>query len=449
MHLPLTPDTFDNFHNLPKKQDDRARMLRGEWPIETPQNGENSGLSGCTYCKHIEQKGGASDRVHQLELQRRGRGGGPQPFPVELETDPTAISVTPTILEVYFNNVCNMACLYCGPHFSSMWEEENRRFDMQKEDGILVNPMWTKDQEEYSALRDKLFAWLEKHGHNIWNFGMLGGEPFHQVEFEMMLDHYDRFPNPDLLFTMTTNLKLPYAKLVGYVERIKRMINEGKMGNFNISASMDCWGPEAEYVRWGLDLVKWEKNFDYLVEQDDWLIINMNFTITPLTIKTLPNLIEKLNQWDHRRLVKRVAKIIGSDDSQLVDDFIRTRDKTIDFGKHLSFSFMHVIEPTQMNPTWFGPGVFKEDFDKVLAILPNDTAYQQSAYQYMQGVANAIENTTRDPEKILMLETYLEEIDRRRGTNWRTVFPWLEQQFVQAIQESGGKRFKFIPIRPK
>jgi MoaA/NifB/PqqE/SkfB family radical SAM enzyme len=29
------------------------------------------------------------------------------------------VHVTPRILEVYFDNTCNLKCLYCGPHFSS------------------------------------------------------------------------------------------------------------------------------------------------------------------------------------------------------------------------------------------------------------------------------------------------------------------------------------------
>jgi hypothetical protein len=53
----------------------------------------------------------------------------------------------------------------------------------------------------------------------------------------------------------------------------------------------------------------------------------------------------------------------------------------------------------------------------------------------MQGIATSIEKTPRDPTKILMLESYLNEIDRRRGTNWKTLWPWLEDQFSRARTE--------------
>ena len=60
----LTVEDFDNFHNTPKKLDDRARMLAGGWPEESET--EKFGLPGCTYCKHIEDSGGVSDRIVQL-----------------------------------------------------------------------------------------------------------------------------------------------------------------------------------------------------------------------------------------------------------------------------------------------------------------------------------------------------------------------------------------------
>ena len=75
---------FDNFHNLPKKLNDRRLMLNGEWP-----------QGGCEYCKNIEDAGGVSDRISHLDI--------PNLTPIELETDLTAINVTPKILEIYFD----------------------------------------------------------------------------------------------------------------------------------------------------------------------------------------------------------------------------------------------------------------------------------------------------------------------------------------------------------
>ena len=69
-----------------------------------------------------------------------------------------------------------------------------------------------------------------------------------------------------------------------------------KVWKFQITASIDAWGPEQEYVRWGIKLDHWESNFRYLLE-NPWLKININQTISPLTIKSMPALLAKLQEW--------------------------------------------------------------------------------------------------------------------------------------------------------
>ena len=95
----ITPDTFDSFHNTPEKLQDRQYMLAGQWPANS-----------CAYCREIEAVGGTSDRQLHLTI--------PNLVPRELDADTTAISVTPTILEIFLNNTCNLSCLYCLPSLS-------------------------------------------------------------------------------------------------------------------------------------------------------------------------------------------------------------------------------------------------------------------------------------------------------------------------------------------
>ena len=118
IHVPITPENFDEFHNLPKKINDRERMLQGLWPAESmpasPDRPFNDLILqqpnvGCTYCKGLEDKGGMSDRTHNLVEMERHREHYGQGVPKELFTDPTATHVTPTVIEVYFNNICNMS----------------------------------------------------------------------------------------------------------------------------------------------------------------------------------------------------------------------------------------------------------------------------------------------------------------------------------------------------
>ena len=46
----------------------------------------------------------------------------------------------------------------------------------------------------------------------------------------------------------------------------------------------------------------------------------------------------------------------------------------------------------------------------------------------MQGIANDILKAEINKTEILKLKTFLDEKDRRRGTNWKQIFPWLETE---------------------
>ena len=73
-----------------------------------------------------------------------------------------------------------------------------------------------------------------------------------------------------------------------------KKIDQNKLREFEITASLDCWGDAQEYVRYPLNLEVWQKNFEYLVGQS-WINLIINSTITPLTVKTLPDLLEKIH----------------------------------------------------------------------------------------------------------------------------------------------------------
>ncbi len=68
--------------------------------------------------------------------------------------------------------------------------------------------------------------------------------------------------------------------------------------------------------------------------------------------------------------------------------------------------------------------------------METDTWRGGQAKQYMQGLVAVIQNSTYNKEETLKLLTYLDEIDRRRHTNWRELFPWLiKYEGLCGIQE--------------
>jgi hypothetical protein len=78
----------------------------------------------------------------------------------------------------------------------------------------------------------------------------------------------------------------------------------------------------------------------------------------------------------------------------------------------------------------FGPGVFDDDFEKIKAVMPREKPQELSAIEHMEGIQKQIANTPRDVGRINDLKVYLTEIDRRRGTDWKQLFPWLDQDWA-------------------
>jgi hypothetical protein len=98
----------------------------------------------------------------------------------------------------------------------------------------------------------------------------------------------------------------------------------------------------------------------------------------------------------------------------------------------INYSFMTAIQPSYMDPSIFGPGVFDEDFEKIKAAMPREKPQELASIEHMEGIQKQIANAPKNIQSINDLKVYLNEIDRRRGTNWRELFPWLDQPFIDA-----------------
>jgi hypothetical protein len=122
-------------------------MLDGQWPS-----------GGCEYCRNIEDAGGYSDRQLHLTI--------PNQSPPELEYDLTATKVTPQIVEIYFDNVCNMSCLYCWDGFSSKLQQENIRFGRFEAQGVVIDN-WANKVANIDKLTDKFWQWMSANGTKI------------------------------------------------------------------------------------------------------------------------------------------------------------------------------------------------------------------------------------------------------------------------------------------
>lgn len=374
----LDPATFDNFHNHETWVTQRNTMLEGKFP-----------QSGCQYCENIEKNGGVSDRLTHLKI--------PDLYPAELDIDPLTVVVTPRILEVYLDNTCNMSCIYCDESNSSQIRAENLKFGHIEINNVLEINQSKPKHRDFDALTDKFFEYLETNYSQLKKLNVLGGEPFFQQSFKRLQSFIQNNKNPELELTIVTNLKLPKKMLEEFVTTMRQTLVDRKIARLDITVSLDCFGREQEYVRYGLDFVKFKENFEFLAQQR-WITLNINSTITSLTIKTMPDMI---------RYIKTFLK-----------------------NRKIFWSFGLVDNRPWLHPIVFGGEFFKDDFEIILKEMPNLTEWDKNQKQYMEGIFKHISGSTVNLEDMRNLEEYLNEIDRRRNLDWRKVFPWLEQHFL-------------------
>lgn len=372
-------DSFDDFHNLPEKLRDRQMMLDGKWPG-----------NGCEYCRKIEDAGGQSDRTFgNANLEN---------VPSEVFTDPTAISIVPKTVEVYFDNTCDLKCVYCGPWYSSLWAAENKKNGYFKTGTFELNDEY-RASDNRRAYVEKFWVWWDRHYDQVSHFQFLGGEPFYQKEFDEFVEFIGNHRNSDLWINITSNLNCDTDRLIAKIEQFKEFVKDGRIKTLQIVGSIDCWGPQQEHIRFPLDLARWKRNFEYLVEQD-WIVLNINSAISTLSIKTMPDLLEKLNVWRRKRVIYQ--------------------------------NFMTIQDPMPMNPDYLGGDVFADDFKRIISVM-EETASLDPWYQnfvpYMTGISQQVAASTPNIPKLVELHAYLNELDRRRGTSWAALYPWLVEQF--------------------
>ena len=370
----LDPKDFSNFHNLPKKIADRELMLKGEWPT-----------GGCEYCQKIELAGGHSDRQHNNAI-----GGY---VPKELKTNPTATHITPRIVEIFAQNTCNFKCIYCNERLSSQIETENKKYGYEN---YISKPNLPLPQKQINDYFEQFLNWLDNNMQDLSRLHLLGGETYLQHELmERVFDIIERKPNPDLQLNIFSNFNAPKKYWYDYNRRIKDYCASGNIGRFDLTCSLDCWGLEAEYVRSGLDLTILEEYLAWAAEQsEDWLYLNVNQTVSSMTIKTMPQLIEKINQYSQHRQIGHYFMFVDG------------------------YKFQH--------PDIFDYSLWADDFDRIFATMRNNTTEDKETILRMVGLQKRLQDTCKqDSGNISKLHAYLDELDRRRNTNWRNLFPYL------------------------
>jgi hypothetical protein len=231
-------------HNTGHKIKQREMMLTGIRPKE------------CDYCWNMEDidPTAVSDRKRFTNetwaIERRQ----------EILEAPADRHIGPAYMEISFSHVCNFACTYCSPGQSSTWETEVRKYGSYPIADATVHKDKMHDMipEDNNPYIDAFWEWLPEIYSGLRYLRITGGEPLATRNFMKLLDYVAQNHNPDLTLVVNTNLCVPEKNLELFFTKATALLEAKTIKGLEVYTSMDTWGPQAEYIRDGLDIAKWE-----------------------------------------------------------------------------------------------------------------------------------------------------------------------------------------------
>ena len=397
-------------HNSEYKKQQRKLMLEGERPSE------------CDYCWRVEDQGDShSDRVY------KSADNWAKPFIADIASKPWDDNVDPSYVEVSFGNVCNFKCSYCAPHISSQWMEEIERHGPYPTTDNFNNLDWLKSQSmipipnrEENPYVDAFWEWWPNMYNSLLQFRITGGEPLLNKNTFKVLDYIIANPNPNLEVSINTNMNVTDDIFNKFLEKAKHIVEGKKLKNFKLFTSAEAHGKQSEYIRFGMNYDKWLSNIHKAYKEIPGIQVTImstyNFLSMTSYIPFLQDIVDIKNQY-HRWDDKRTPMLLD-----------------IPYLRFPNHQAIFIMEPEHLNliydqvtfmyknleyKEWYGSanrGFFEHEADKLKRI-------------YNIAKDNPITEFTNINRKNFI--AFVDEHDRRRGTNFLETFPKYENVYIK------------------
>ncbi len=381
-------------HNTVIKIQARKEMIEGKRPSE------------CDYCWNIENLGKdhISDRTYksatEWSLNRFDEIVDPK---VTLSPD-----FMPSYLEVSFDHTCNFKCVYCFPETSSRWMEEVERHGPYNLPNWKYHDLeWLKRQKKIPIKKDEYNPYTEAFW-KAWpdwyqvlhTFRITGGEPLLSKHTWKVLNYIEKNPNPKLHLAINTNLCVPDKLIDRLVERMQTI--RANVKTFTLFTSLEATGQEAEYIRYGMNYVQFLQNCHKMLSVPELDRLNIMTTIGALSYSTfdkfLLEVLELRKEFSESEAKSRVGFMVNYlrhppfMDSRVLPDECKR------------FMVAGMYRVMRKNGGW----LYLEEIDQLNRYI-----------NYMNGVPDEVEGLRSN------LNNFLVEVDRRRGTDHKELFPLL------------------------
>jgi MoaA/NifB/PqqE/SkfB family radical SAM enzyme len=257
----------------------------------------------------------------------------------------------PTLLDIRWNNTCNLSCNYCGPLDSSKWASLKK---------ISINNNTRHYYED-------VCQFIEKHNDHIQEVAMIGGEPLLLPENERLLDV---IPNTCKI-TLITNLNNPLEN-----NRIFKKL--AQRSNVGWSISFDNIGERFEYVRHGAD---WS-----------------------LQLKNLAIIQDLVKNHGHGGGIHAVYNLYNA--TRLVEF------KQFAHDKSMTIKWQHLGGPKPLNPRVYGQGLAQLAADEITRMFELFKSNDEEKNYFGEALEHYKSQTQYHPEALGELKNFVEQMEQ-------------------------------------
>lgn len=400
-------------HNSPHKKQARKEMLFGGRPEE------------CYYCWNVEDLPG--DHISDRML----RSSEDWAYPKLQETANFLgdEDVYPSYLELNFSNRCQFRCSYCAPMASSSWVQETEKYgdwplenhiNVRQYENISFENEGTKYGEEDTNPYIKIFwRWFPDAYPHVHTLRFTGGEPLLSPNVFKVLDYVRDNPRPDMKFAVNSNMGITQKYLDRFIDTTNDLVDNKCISNYSLFTSVDTWGKQAEWIRNGLDIERYENNLHYYMTKSRTPYFSFMVTFCLLAIPRFTDLLDKILEF--RKIYNRPGE-----------------------PQKINFDTPYTVEPPHLTARiaddWFVERLEYTCNYLLERVDDNDiNAFSTVEYEKLKRVLDWVKRSRYEGEELAMnrrdFAKFVDEHDRRRGTDFHAAFPEL-RDFYQMCKDS-------------
>jgi organic radical activating enzyme len=387
----LPSDAFNNEH----MRSIRRIMLEGNVP------------KNCTKCFDEEAEGIVSKRVWETGAWHLE--GTDIPALINETKEDGSIPFKVPYWDLRLGHTCNLKCVSCSPHDSSMWVADHKKiFPILTSEQIKSQMVWDSDTfnnqwYEQPKFWDEIYSQIP----NIKHLYFAGGEPLLIKEHKrFLLEIIERGYADKIHLRYNTNGVLVDNTMIDIWSKFKVV---------KVNFSLDGVKERNSYIRFPAQWDDIEKSLYLLDNSPDNIHVSFAFTVQLLNIKHLPEFIK----WKLTSNFKKINKQVNASGYQQAGGLV---------GTHLLWL-----------PTWLSARVLpKEDKEKVHELFVELKTWLWENYsqdkdfwevnpwgwQKIQGLLDWMD--AKDTSNLIPdFKEYINSLDKVRGTNAKEVFPEL------------------------